>query len=379
MSHAARRRSLARQLAPLGLDALLVSNPVNVTYLTGFTGEASYLIVGRSRQLLVTDGRFTGQLADECPGLDLHVRPPTTTTPPTVAKVLTDLGLKAVGFESKHVTVAMLETWKDLAKSLDWSPQPALVEAMRAFKDAGEVGQIREAIAVAERAYSMFRATIEPDATERELCDALEMYVRKAGGTTTSFPSIVAAGERSALAHAPPTDRTVRSADWLLVDWGAAGTYYKSDLTRMLITRRSWFRHDRASRERKRPEATDPKLAKVYAAVLAAQERAIAAIGPGVDAKAVDAAARSALADAGYEKAFTHGLGHGLGLQVHEAPDLRASSTDVLQPGMVVTVEPGVYLPGWGGVRIEDDILVTADGCERLTTLPRDFASAEIL
>jgi Xaa-Pro aminopeptidase len=379
MSHAARCRSLARQLKPLGLDALLVSNPVNVTYLTGFTGEASYLIVGRTRQLLVTDGRFTGQLADECPGLELHVRPPTITTLPAVAKVLTDLGLKAVGFESKHVTVAMLETWKDLAKSLDWSPQPALVEAMRAIKDAGEVGQIREAIAIAERAYSMFRATIEPDATERELCDALEMYVRKAGGTTTSFPSIVAAGERSALAHAPPTDRTVRSADWLLVDWGAAGTYYKSDLTRMLITRRSWFRHDRTSRERQRPVATDPKLAKVYAAVLAAQERAIAAIGPGVEAKAVDAAARSALADAGYEKAFTHGLGHGLGLQVHEAPDLRSSSTDVLQPGMVVTVEPGVYLPGWGGVRIEDDILVTADGCERLTTLPRDFASAEIL
>jgi Xaa-Pro aminopeptidase len=372
MPHAARRRSLARQLKPLALDALLVSNPVNVTYLTGFTGEASYLIVGRARQLLVTDGRFTGQLADECPGLELHVRPPTTTTPPELAKVLTGLGFKTVGFEGRHVTVAMLETWKDLAKSLEWAPQPGLVEAMRVIKDADEVSQIREAIAIAERAYAMFRAMIEPDATERDLCDALEMYVRKAGGTGTSFPSIVAAGERSALAHAPPTDRTVDSSDWLLVDWGAAGGYYKSDLTRLLITRRSWFRPRKA-----RPD--DPKFAKVYSAVLAAQERAIAAIRPGVEAKTVDAAARSALADAGYEKAFTHGLGHGLGLQVHEAPDLRASSTDVLQPGMVVTVEPGVYLPNWGGVRIEDDVLVTPDGCERLTTLPRDIAAAEIL
>jgi Xaa-Pro aminopeptidase len=372
MTYAARRKALARPLKPLGVDALLISNPVNVTYLTGFTGDASYLIVGRSRQLLVTDGRFTEQLADECPGLELHVRPPTTTTPPELAKVLAGLGFKTVGFESKHVTVAMLEMWRELAKTLDWKPQPGLVEAMRAIKDADEIGQIREAIAIAERAYAMFRAMIEPAATERDLCDALEMYVRKAGGTGTSFPSIVAAGARSTLAHAPPTRATVASADWLLVDWGAAGAYYKSDLTRLLITRRSWFRPTKA-----RP--TDPKLAKVYAAVLTAQERAIAAIRPGVVAKVVDAAARAALADAGYEKAFTHGLGHGIGLQVHEAPDLRASSTDVLQPGMVVTVEPGVYLPGWGGVRIEDDIVVTPAGCERLTTLPRDFASAEIL
>jgi Xaa-Pro aminopeptidase len=369
---AARRRTLAGRLKALGVDALLVSNPVNVTYLTGFTGEASYLIVGRARQLLVTDGRFVEQLADECPGLPLHIRPPTTTTPPEVAKVLQGLGLKAVGFESTHVTVAMLELWRGLAPKIDLSPQKGQVEQLRAVKDADEVIQIREAIAIAERAYSMFRAMIEPEASEREMCNALEMFVRRAGGTATSFPSIVAAGERSALAHAPPTERTVRSADWLLVDWGAAGRYYKSDLTRLIVTRRSWFRPRKA-------RSDDPKLAKVYAAVLAAQDRAIAAIRPGVAAKDVDAAARGALAGVGFADAFTHGLGHGLGLQVHEAPDLRASSTDVLQPGMVVTVEPGVYLPGWGGVRIEDDVLVTPDGCERLTTLPRDLASAEVL
>jgi Xaa-Pro aminopeptidase len=377
MSHAARRRSLARRLKSLDLDALLVSNPVNVTYLTGFTGEASYLILGRSRQLLVTDGRFTEQLADECPDLELHVRPPTTTTPPEVVKVLTKLGVKTAGFESRHVTVATLDTWRELAKSIDWSPQAGLVEDMRAVKDDDEVRQIVEAIAIAERAYGMFRAMLGPGATERELCDALEMYVRRSGGTATSFPSIVAAGERSALAHAPPTSRSVESADWLLVDWGAAGTHYKSDLTRMLVTRRSWFR--KASRERKRPEPNDLKFTKVYSEVQKAQERAIAAIRPGIEAKAVDAAARASLADAGYDKAFTHALGHGIGLQVHEAPDLRASSTDVLKPGMVVTIEPGVYFAGWGGVRIEDDVLVTDSGCERLSTLPRDLASAEVL
>jgi Xaa-Pro aminopeptidase len=376
VSHANRRRSLAKRLKLLGLDALLVSNPVSVTYLTGFTGDASYLIVGRSRQLLVTDGRFTEQLADECPELELHVRPPTTTTPPEVVKVLTKLDFSSVGFESRHVTVAMLDTWRELAKTIEWSPQPALVEEMRAIKDDDEVWQIRDAIAIAERAYGMFRSMLEPGATERDMCDALEMYVRKAGGTATSFPSIVAAGERAALAHAPPTARTVESADWLLIDWGAAGSYYKSDLTRMLVTRRSWFR--KASRQRKRPEPNDLKFAKVYTAVLAAQERAITAIRPGVEAKAIDAAARASLADAGMDKAFTHALGHGIGLQVHEAPDLRASSTDVLKSGMVVTIEPGVYFAGWGGVRIEDDVLVTDAGCERLTTLPRDLASAEV-
>src|SRR5262249_10229566 len=151
------------------------------------------------------------------------------------------------------------------------------------------------------RAYAMFRAMIEPDATERQLCDALETYVRRAGGTGTSFPSIVAVGERSALAHAPPTDHAGRSADWLLVGWGAAGTYYKSDLTRLLVTRRSWFRPRTG---KARPD--DLKLAKVYAAVLAAQDRAVTAIRPGVPAKAVDAAARAALADAGYGDFFTH-------------------------------------------------------------------------
>ncbi len=373
MSYAARRQRLTRQLKPLGLDALLVTNPVNVTYLTGFTGEASYLILGRKRTLLVSDGRFTEQLAEECPGLEVHFRPPTITTLPATAKVLTDLGFRTVGFESTHLTVAALETLRGLAPALDWSPQAGRVEELRAVKDADEVRQIREAVGVAERAFAMFRAMLHPDATERELTDALEMYVRQAGGRGTSFPSIVAVGARAALAHAPPTQQEVRAADWLLVDWGAAGTYYKSDLTRLLVTRRSWFRPRPG-----RSKADDAKLAKVYAAVLAAQERALAAVRPGVPARDVDAAARSALADAGFGDSFTHGLGHGIGLQVHEAPDLRASSEAVLQAGMVITIEPGAYFPGWGGVRIEDDVLVTPDGAERLSTLPRDLAAAEV-
>jgi Xaa-Pro aminopeptidase len=374
MNYLARRQRLAGQLQPLGLDALLVTNPVNITYLTGFTGEASYLVVGRYQILLISDRRFTEQIAEECPGLDVHFRPPTTTTVPETAKVLASFGAHKVGFEAGHLTVENFVRLRESVNAVDWAPTRRVVETMRIVKDDDEVQQIRAAIAVAERAYAMFRAMLHPDASERELCDAMEMYVRRAGGTGTSFPTIAAVGPRSALAHAPPTDAVVRSADWLLLDWGAAGTYYKSDLTRLLATRRSWFRPRSGQ-----PPADDAKFAKVYAAVLAAQERAIAALRPGVPARDVDAAARSALAEAGLEEYFTHGLGHGLGLQVHEAPDLRASSDEELQAGMVVTIEPGVYIAGWGGIRIEDDLLVTPDGSDRLSTLPRDLAAADVL
>jgi len=373
MTYAARRRRIAAELKSRGLDAVVVSKPVNVTYLTGFAGDASYLILDRKSALLISDGRFTEQIEGECPGLATHIRPPTTTTPPVVAEIVTKMGHRKVGIEAAHVTVALLGLWTEKAPTVTWAPTARFVEAHRAIKDEDEIGQIRDAVGVAERAFAMLRATLRASATEDELCAALEQYVRAGGGKGTSFPSIVAVGSRSALAHAPPTEATIESAEFVLVDWGARGPLYCSDLTRMLVTRRSWFR-SRPSRSR----SDDARLAKVYRAVQTAQERAIAAIRPGAKARDVDAVARTELAKLGFGDAFSHGLGHGIGLEVHESPDLRASSEDVLQPGMVVTVEPGAYFPGWGGVRIEDDILVTADGFERLSTLPRDIESAEV-
>jgi Xaa-Pro aminopeptidase len=303
----------------------------------------------------------------------MHIRPPTTTTPPVVAEVVTKMGHRRVGIEASHVTVALLGLWTEKAPTVQWMPTTRIVESHRAIKDEDEVEQIRDAIGVAERAFTMLRATLRGTATEDELCAALEQYVRSGGGKGTSFPTIVAVGPRAALAHAPPTPTTIESADFALIDWGARGPLYCSDLTRMLITRRSWFR-SRTSR----PRPDDARLAKVYRAVQAAQERAIAAIRPGVQARDVDAAARAELAKSGFAEAFSHALGHGIGLEVHESPDIRASSEDMLAAGMVVTVEPGAYFPGWGGVRIEDDILVTPGGCERLSTLPREFESAQV-
>jgi Xaa-Pro aminopeptidase len=363
---AQRRDRLAPLLSEEGLDALLISNPVNVTYLTGFSGDSSVLVLTRARALLVSDPRYTGQIGDECPGLATHIRPPAQKLPEAVAEVLTRLGCRAVGFESSAVTVAEMELLRGLVPAAAWKGAADRVENLRTIKDPSEVDQIREAIAIAERAFTVFRALLRPDDREKDLCDALEGYVRRAGGRGTSFPPIVAVGERAALPHAPPTTRAVGEAELLLVDWGASGRFYQSDLTRVLDTR---TRTDRA------PQQGVARLEAVYGVVWRAQEAAVRAVRPGVAARAVDEAARAVIAEAGFGDYFGHGLGHGLGLQVHEAPAVRPNSDTVLQPGMVFTVEPGIYLPGWGGVRLEDDVLVTPDGCEVLTHVPRDLGA----
>ena len=247
--------------------------------------------------------------------------------------------------------VADLEALREAAPALNWKGGSDRVERLRMVKDEWELGQIREAIAIAERAFTAFRAMLRPDDTESDLANRMEALVRHCGGQATCFPTIVAVGERAALPHAPPTARRVGTSELLLVDWGVDGPLsYKSDLTRVLTA-----------------HIISSKLKEVYAVVLEAQVRAIRAVRPGVKAQSVDAEARAAIAEAGYGEFFGHGLGHGIGLQVHEGPAVRPLSETVLEAGMVFTVEPGVYLPGWGGVRIEDDVLVTSDGCEVLT------------
>jgi Xaa-Pro aminopeptidase len=202
----------------------------------------------------------------------------------------------------------------------------------------------------------MFRAGLRREETEIDAADAMEGYLRRCGSSSAAFEPIVAAGARSALPHARPTAEVrLADSDFLLVDWGATVGGYRSDLTRMLVTGK-----------------VGPDFARAYRAVLTAQERAIAAIRPGTTAGDVDALARAAIEEAGYGGRFGHGLGHGLGLEIHESPWFRPHSDDVLRPGMVFTVEPGIYLPGWGGIRIEDDILVTEDGAEVLTGVPRE-------
>jgi Xaa-Pro aminopeptidase len=366
-----RRERLARLIADEGLDLLVVSNPVNVSYLTNFSGESSYLLIGRDRALLISDGRFTQQIAEECPGLETLIRLPAKLLQDVTGETITTLGARAVGFESAHVTVGELDALKAAAPTVNWAAAKDRVERLRVIKDTTEIAQIREAIRFAERAFDMFRAMLQPDDNEKALSDAMEMYVRRAGGQCTSFPTIVAVGGRAALPHAPPSAHVVNEAELLLVDWGASGRFYKSDLTRVLVPRKtSTLSHARSS-----GQPAEPKLREIYDVVLRAQQAAIRAVRPGVKTGEVDSAARQLIAAAGYGDLFTHSTGHGLGMQVHEAPMLRPAAEAVLEAGMVVTVEPGIYVPGWGGVRIEDDVLVTADGCELLTHVPKDLSA----
>jgi Xaa-Pro aminopeptidase len=351
---------LRKRLKKDRVDVLLVASEPNVRYLTGFTGEASALLVGDDRSLLVSDGRFATQIEQECPGLEVHIRPVGQLLFDALGEVLDKLGMRRVGFEPSSLSVANLETLKEKAKGAGWVGLSGRVESLRAVKDRDEVELIRRAVDQAERAFAMLRAGLAGGDSEKDAADALEGYLRKCGASSAAFPPIVAVGPRAALPHAQPTDEAkIGDSGFVLVDWGASAGPYKSDLTRVLVTGK-----------------VTPKFERVYRTVLAAQERGIAALKPGATAGEVDAAARSVIEEAGFGRFFTHGLGHGIGLEIHENPFLRRENPVRLKAGMVVTIEPGIYLPDWGGIRIEDDVLVTPDGPEVLTRVPKSLESA---
>jgi Xaa-Pro aminopeptidase len=355
----ARLERLRRLIQGQDLEGILITSPVHVRYLTGFRGDASYLLVGLERLLLVSDGRFTQQLQEECPEVPLHIRPPDVRLAQATAECVNLLGWRRVGFEARHISVAEWEEVRSQTPAVTWKPTQQVVESLRQRKDDSELAQIREAIRIAERAFQRFRHSLRPEDTEKDLVDRMETLLRSEGAAKSSFPMIVAVGERSALPHCPPSRRALGEAPMVLVDWGAEAGGYCSDLTRVL-TRRT----------------ISPQLRQVWSAVQAARARALAQLRPGVAAEAVDAAARAALAEAGLAEYFPHALGHGIGMEVHESPRLGAKVSTLLEPGMVVTIEPGVYLPGWGGVRLEDDVAITADGCEvlsQLSTIPEEL------
>lgn len=352
----ARRQRIRKQLKKLGVDGLLVTNFANVTYLSGFTGDDSYLLVTRDRDILVSDPRYTTQLEEECPGLELEIRQTGTSMTAGVAKVVAATGAKRIAVEGDSMTLTLSDALQAALPQAEFASTKGIVEEMREVKDADEIGLIREAIHQAERAFGVLRATLRPEQTEREVCTQLEHQMRLFGATGASFPPIIAVGARAALPHARPTDQKISASDFVLVDWGANGRLYKSDLTRVLVTGK-----------------ISPKLERVYGVVLKAQLAGIAAIRPGATCHEVDAAARDVITKAGFGSKFGHGLGHGIGLDIHEGPRLGRNNQTVLKPGMVVTVEPGIYLPGWGGVRIEDDVLVTKTGHEVLTSVAKEL------
>ncbi len=354
-----RRKKLLRVLRKQKVDAILVTAETNVTWLTGFTGDSTWLLLTRTNGILLSDTRYTTQIANECSGqaLDVQIRDAGSTMLKTVEKVLKKAKVKNLGFESDSVSHAQWSGISNAAENTELVSTTGVVENLRAIKDKQEIADIRLAVKLAERGMATLKAGLTAEMTEVQVAHDLEHAMRSFGATRAGFDPIVAVGPNAALPHAHPGSRTIGESPVLLVDWGAETVSgNRSDLTRVLFT-----------------GTVSPKVEAVYGVVLKAQLAAIEAIRPGVACKDVDAVARGIIAKAGYDKYFGHGLGHGFGLQIHEQPRLSPISKQVLEPGMVVTVEPGIYLPGRFGIRIEDDILVTKDGFEVLSSLPKQF------
>jgi len=356
-----RIEKLRRLVRRTQADAILVTDFTNVTYLTGFTGDDSYLLVGPKKPIILSDPRYTTQLEEECPAIDMEIRSPGTKMIESVAKVARQAKVSQLAVEASAMSLALREQVESALGKVSLVPTMNMVESLRQIKDKSEIEATREAVMFAERAFGVVRAALTSDQTEKEVADEIDHQVRRFGGSGCSFPPIVAVGPRAALPHARPTDRRIGESDFVLIDWGAKGRLYMSDLTRVLATAR-----------------ISPKLERIYGVVLKAQKQAIAAIRAGALMKNVDAAARGVIEKAGFGKQFGHGLGHGVGLQIHEAPRLAKTENVPLQAGMVVTVEPGIYLPGWGGVRIEDDVLVTRTGGEVLSSVPKELAECVV-
>jgi Xaa-Pro aminopeptidase len=357
---AGRRDRLRQTAAANGLDAVLVTNLLNVRYLTGFTGSNGVLLVRTDgADLLGTDGRYTTQAGAQVPDVELLID---RATLPALARAALTAGATRLGYESHVVTVDELRGLEGLVGEVGHAVELVsvrrTVETLRAIKDAGEVESLRRACAVADRALAELAAegALRPGRTELQVGRELDARMLALGAEAPSFETIVAAGANSAIPHHRPDSTVLRDGDFLKLDFGATVDGYHSDMTRTLVLGHAadWQR-------------------EVYELVAASQAAGRAALGVGADVTAVDAAARDVIVAAGHGEHFTHGLGHGVGLEIHEAPGISALGAGSLARGMAVTVEPGVYLPGHGGVRIEDTLIVTDDEPELLTLTSKEL------
>lgn len=351
-----RRNRIRRLVKKNGWGAVLITKEVNVGYLTGFTGDASFLLISRDHDIMVSDSRYTTQIEEECGEIEKVIRNSGTTTSVLLVKTLKKLKVDSLACETHHITKSFYDQLDSDLEGIELNPSGPVVEELREVKDAAELDEIGKSIDLAERTFQVIKHSLRGEQTEAEIAHNIEHQIRIFGGDRCAFEPIVGVGERAALPHAVKTLKRIEESSFVLIDWGAMAGRYASDLTRVLVTGK--------------PTA---KLEKIYNIVLQAQLRAIEKIRPGVAVSDVDRAARGYIEQNGHGKRFGHGLGHGFGLEIHESPLMSSNSNKQLRAGMVVTVEPGIYLPGWGGVRIEDDILVTPDGNKVLTSVPKSF------
>jgi Xaa-Pro aminopeptidase len=352
---AARQGALRAALVAEGLDGLLITHLPNVRYLTGFTGSAALLVVHAQATVLITDFRYAVQAPAEA-GDAATVEVDQKSVWDRLSRVLSGFPQGSVGIEAHALTVKDSERVSALTRSRV-VPTVDLVEQLRAVKSPEEVAAIRAAAELAQEALSEVLPTIVVGQSEREIGAGLEAALRRRGSEWHPFPTIVASGPRSALPHARTSSRTVGRGEWLLIDFGAQVDGYCADLTRTVVV----------------GARADERQVAMYDLVRCAQARALEHLRPGMSGREGDALARDVIAGRGFGKAFGHSLGHGLGLEVHEAPRLAPTSDAPVPRGAVVTVEPGVYFPGWGGVRLEDDLYLGGEGPELLSRGPAEL------
>jgi Xaa-Pro aminopeptidase len=351
MTPAQRREGVALRLAELGLDALLVSRRENVRYLSGFSGEG-LMVVAERGAAVSTDGRYELDVAQQCPDcapilhVDGHLG--------GAIEQLRQWGCQRVGFEGDVLPYAQYERVRGQFAGVGLQSTQALVEELRLIKDEGEVALIREAAEIVDRALTALLADLQPGLTEREIALDLERAILLGGAEGIAFDTIVAAGPSAAYPHAVPGERVLERGMMLKIDVGARLGGYCSDITRTGFC-----------------GEPDERFRLISNLVYDAQAAALAAVGPGLECREADRIAREVIVEGGYGAQFTHGLGHGVGLEVHERPRVSARSEEALAPGMVVTIEPGIYIEGWGGVRTEDLVLITETGAEVLTSTPK--------
>jgi Xaa-Pro dipeptidase len=364
--HVLRRAALRERLRARDLDALFVVDLLNVRYLTGFTGSNAVLVVAAADEpgaematVLCTDGRYLTQSAQQVPDLERLIdRASDVALLASMAGGSQAAAYGRTGYESHHVTVEQLDRLSGVAGGIELARAPGLVEELRLVKDETEVEALRMACAAADRALAdlIEHGGMRPDRTEREVARELESRMLDHGAATASFETIVATGANSAIPHHRPTDAELHAGDFVKLDFGALVDGYHSDMTRTVVlgTVSDWQR-------------------EIYELVAASQAAGRAALAPGADVRDVDGAARGVIERAGYGEQFLHGLGHGVGLEIHEAPALSKTGDGRLTAGMAVTVEPGVYLAGRGGVRIEDTLVVREAAPELLTLTTKDL------
>jgi Xaa-Pro aminopeptidase len=356
---AARADRLIERLAEAGADVMLVTNLVNVRYLTGYTGSNGLALVGPETRTFITDFRYVEQAAEEVDASFERRRAPQDLLEAVGAELPSD-SLR-LGFEDTHVTVRTHARLRELlADTVKLVSAGGVVERLRAVKDPEEVERIRAACQLADAALEQLLSEGLVGRTEREVALALESTMREMGARRPSFDTIIAAGPHGALPHAEPRDVVIQPGQLVVIDWGAELDGYCSDCTRTVAT-----------------GELDTHAQEIYALVRSAQLAGLEGVAAGRGGREVDAVARAVIEDVGHGEHYGHGLGHGVGLEVHEAPRLSQRSEDTLQAGNVVSVEPGVYLPGDLGVRIEDLVVVTERGCEILTSVPKDLRIVE--